>query len=375
VLNGYHLSLLIGPVETSPVPEEVIDSLTSVSIKESAGERSGFSLTFTTSKNSRIQRDLLPSGYFEPIATRVQIVVTIGGSPTVLMDGFVSRLAMTPSNDPNKTTFTVTGEDVSLAMDLIDLTGIPYPCMPPELRVLMALGRYPEFGVIPEVVPSIFVDVPIPIDKIPMHQGTDLAYIKYLAGETGYVFYVTPGPVLGMNQAYWGPEIRWGEVQPALSINLDDVSNLDSLSFSFDGLSGTIYAMMAQIPSLCASIPIPLPPFSVLRPPLSAVPAIPHKIEILSGTNNEGPIRAAMLGLARAAQKGDALTGNGAADVLRTGRLVRARQLVDIRGAGLACDGTYYVTSVSHDIKRGSFKQSFTVVREGLVPLEERVQT
>ena len=37
-------------------------------------------------------------------------------------------------------------------------------------------------------------------------------------------------------------------------------------------------------------------------------------------------------------------------------------------------DGYYYVTSVSHDIKRGSYKQSFSVAREGLVPIQQTVQ-
>ena len=39
-----------------------------------------------------------------------------------------------------------------------------------------------------------------------------------------------------------------------------------------------------------------------------------------------------------------------------------------VRGAGLAYDGLYYVKSVSHDIQRGSYKQSFQLARNGLFP-------
>ncbi|HET9991774.1 MAG TPA: hypothetical protein VFQ65_24765, partial [Kofleriaceae bacterium] len=60
--------------------------------------------------------------------------------------------------------------------------------------------------------------------------------------------------------------------------------------------------------------------------------------------------------------------------VERYGQILRARNLVGIRGAGIAFDGYYYVTSVSHDIKRGDYKQSFTVAREGLVPTTNTVQ-
>jgi hypothetical protein len=40
-----------------------------------------------------------------------------------------------------------------------------------------------------------------------------------------------------------------------------------------------------------------------------------------------------------------------------------------VRGAGPAYDGLYYVRTVTHNIKRGEFKQSFTLSRDGLVSL------
>jgi len=40
---------------------------------------------------------------------------------------------------------------------------------------------------------------------------------------------------------------------------------------------------------------------------------------------------------------------------------------VGVRGAGDAFNGLYYVTSVTHQIKRGSYSQSFTLARNGLL--------
>ena len=48
----------------------------------------------------------------------------------------------------------------------------------------------------------------------------------------------------------------------------------------------------------------------------------------------------------------------------RYGGVLQARQLVGVRGAGPAFDGLYYVKSVTHKIKRGSYKQSFTLDSE-----------
>jgi hypothetical protein len=73
-----------------------------------------------------------------------------------------------------------------------------------------------------------------------------------------------------------------------------------------------------------------------------------------------------MRGLAYAAQHGDSVFGNGTLDVAKYGRILKSRQLVGVRGAGLPYDGLYYVRNVTHDIQRGAYKQSFGLARNGL---------
>jgi hypothetical protein len=55
------------------------------------------------------------------------------------------------------------------------------------------------------------------------------------------------------------------------------------------------------------------------------------------------------------------VTGSGSLNVVRYGRVLKSRQLVGVRGAGTAFDGLYYVNSVTHTIKRGEYKQSFSL--------------
>ena len=69
----------------------------------------------------------------------------------------------------------------------------------------------------------------------------------------------------------------------------------------------------------------------------------------------------------------DAISGNGTLDVMRYGRVLRSRMLVGVRGAGLAYDGLYYVNSVTHNIKRGEYKQNFSLSRDGLISNTPRV--
>src|SRR5579871_5354861 len=121
MLNGVHLSLLIGPVLPIPAPKSVVDALLSVKVT-SGKDKSGFQITFGVSKNSDLLTTLLPAGFFDPMTTRVILIVTIGGTPNVIMDGMVTQQELAPSNEPGQSTLTITGEDLSVLMDVVDMS-------------------------------------------------------------------------------------------------------------------------------------------------------------------------------------------------------------------------------------------------------------
>jgi hypothetical protein len=375
MLKGFYLTLLIGPVIPVPVPQSVLDALTGVQITNTAepGVASGFQLTFTLSTQSPLHTIFLLSGGSQLPIMRVILVVTVNGIPDVLIDGVITKQDVSPGNDPGHSTLTLTGVDLTALMNLIDFSGIPYPAMPAEARVLLILAKYLMFGIVPLVIPSIMIDVPIPVDRIPRHKGTDLQYVNQLANEVGYVFYISPGPVPGTNIAYWGPEIKVGVPQPALNINMDAHSNVESLSFSFDTEHKTLPVIFIVNQLTHAPIPIPIPDITPLNPPLGLIPPIPKKIEFMSETAKLTPIQAVLIGLTKAARSSDAVTGTGSLDVLRYGRILKARQLVGVRGVGTAFDGLYFVKSVTHNIKHGEYKQSFTLTRNGLISTVPKV--
>lgn len=365
--NPIHLTLMIGPAVPLPVPPEVLDALVSVQVTTSASDASGFQLQFTINNRSPLQTLFLLSGGSPVPLMRVIIVVTINGAANVLMDGVTTNHELTPGADPGHSTLTVTGKDLTQVMDYLDFSGIPYPAMPNEARVLLILAKYAVLGVVPMVLPSVLVDIPIPTKEIPRHKGKDLAYVKSLADEVGYVFYLDPGPAPGMSIAYWGPEIKVGAPQPALNINMDAYTNVESLTFHFNADSKSLPVVFVQNPETKVPIPIPIPDITPLNPPLGLIPPIPKNIDPITDTAKYSPVRGAMIGLAKASRSADGVTGTGSLDVLRYGRALKARSLVGVRGAGMAFDGLYYVKSVTHHIKRGEYKQNFTLGRNGLV--------
>lgn len=372
MVKGIHTSLFMGPAVPIPVPQAVIEALTDIQITTSAGQASGFQLTFTLSSKSVLNTLLLMIGEVGPIV-RVIIIVTVNGTPHVMMDGVITNHEVSPNVEQGQSALTLTGEDLTRVMDLFDFTGIPYPAMPPEARVALIVAKYAFLGIIPMVIPSVLIDLPIPVERIPTHQGKDLAYIKQLADEVGYVFYLDPGPAPGTSIAYWGPEIKIGRPQPALNVNMNAHTNVESSSFNYDSTRATIPVIYIQEQATKAPIPIPIPDISPINPPLGFIPPFKAKLDYLTHTAKYSPIRAAAIGLATAAKSSEAVSGSGTLDVLRYGRILKARQLVGVRGAGQAFDGLYYVRSVTHRIKRGEYKQSFELTRNGLVSTVPRV--
>ena len=362
-----YLTMLAGPVAAVPVPKPLIDALTSVEVTETATGRSGFQLTFTLADNSILQTlFLLAAGAPIPVL-RVILVVTFGGLPQVLMDGVIEHHEVVPDTAHGSAKLVVTGHDISSLMDLIDFSGLPYPGMPPDVRVLTILGKYAAFGVIPEVIPVAVPDIDVPVERIPTQKKTDFAYIKELADDAGYVFYVTPGPLPGMNQAYWGPQVRIGTPQTALNINMDSWTNVESLNFRYEPQSSVLPIVFLQEPTTKAVLPIPIPPVTPFNPPLGLAVPIPQKIEPLNDTAKRSPGQALMLGMAKAVANADVVTGDGTLDVLRYGQILRARSLVGVRGAGIAFDGMHYVESATHRLKQAEYKQSFTLKRNALI--------
>jgi len=366
MLGGVNLQLLIGPVPIA-APREAVESLTSVKVEAGAGEaQAGFELTFDLPARSPLRTLFLLTGGGALPLMRVVLAVQINGRAESVIDGVTTNVETTPG-EGGVSQLVVKGKDMSALMDVIELTGLPYPAMPPAVRVLLVLAKYAAFGVIPLVIPSIVEDLPIPIQRIPQQRGSDYAYVKQLAQQCGYVFYMEPGPAVGTSKAYWGPEIRVGEPQPALTVNMDALSNVERLSFNFDKERKTLPIVYIQEPLSKAPIPIPIPDVSPLNPPLGLVPPLPPKIVQLDDTAQMSPLGAVMTGLAYASQHSDSVFGNGTLDVAKYGRLLKSRQLVGVRGAGLPFDGLYFVKSVSHDLRRGQYKQSFQLARNALV--------
>jgi hypothetical protein len=295
----------------------------------------------------------------------VVLLVAFGGPPKVLMDGVITHRELMPGDLPGHGTLTITGEDVSVMMDLEEKNA-EHPAQAENVIATLLIGSYPTYGLIPQVIPPSSIDSPTPVERVPVQRGTDLAYLNQMAVRFGFVCYVIPGPVPMTNTVYWGPPVRSGPPQPALTVDMGADTNVERISFRANGLAPTKVRGVVQDPSSNQAVTVSSS--ASLRTPLSARPdwqALPATRTTLtygSGlTASEAQARAQ--GTVDAST--DSVTATGTLDALRYGDLLTARGLVGLRGAGWTHDGLWYVQQVTHQIKRGEYTQAFTLTRDG----------
>jgi hypothetical protein len=407
MLLGIHLGLLIGPSVAVVPPVDITDALSGATVTQNDRGRSGFQLTFEVGRSGPV--DMLDYGLLlNPLLrpfNRVVLTVAFSLVPEVIMDGVITNVQLVPSNEPGASVLTVTGEDVSVMMDMKQET-FPWPAMSADNIVRLIVAKYAQYGILPtQVSPALFPSPPVPTERVPVQTMSDYQYVQFLAARQGYVFYVEPGPLPNANVAYWGPPKRAGLPQKALTIAAGPDSNIQSISFNYNALAPTTVKGHIQDSRTNVAVPVlaPVP----ARVPLSAMPAAlvnqPNvRQSLLPATREQAEEQESMSrtgsgdaagrsyaharaaagldaaeAMARAQATVDASTDNvvtatGELDAVEYGAVLKARDLVGVRGVGFTYGGNYYVQSVTHTIKEGEYKQKFTLAREGtgaLLPL------
>jgi len=360
-MHGIRLQLLLGqPDVPMPAPYQVVDALASLQVTNNDRQRDAFQMTFNLGRDSLLEYGLLRSGVLD-VPNRVIIMVIFGGLPQVLIDGIITDHQVIPSNEAGRTQLRVTGEDISVKLSFEDQNAT-YPHQKDSDIVKKILA---DAGFIPDVKETN--DTPSDKERIPTQQGNNLNYIRRLARRNGFVFFVEPTGVPGLNTAYWGPEKREGQPQPALSMNMGPQTNVDTpINFHFNAL-GPSEAEVSIIDPF-TKLAIQLPALSAFLPSLTSSPTKPLRKTFSRDTANLTLAQALLKLFTSSSETSDVIQADGVVDAVRYGRALRARRLVDVRGAGQSYNGTYYVTQVVHDITRlptGDYKQRFTLTRDG----------
>lgn len=372
-MRGISMNLLIGPSPVAlPMPIDAMEAIEELEVKLCDKGPSGFKLVLRAGRNGPM--DLLETPFVNnpSFAEQARLIVTIifDVRPTVIFDGLVSKRHILPGDRPNEGWLVLLGHDLSFEMDR-EVEPKEHPAMDETAIATRIAAAYAKFGMVPKVTPPKSIDQPLPVERTPQQRCSDWAYLQQMAKRHGYETYVDPGPLPGTNQLYWGPSVQSKVQQRTIRVNVGPASDAFDVNVShsaeelttvetevLDSTSGKKMPVKAMIPS---------------RTPLGAVPEGVRRM----GKTRKETIETSGLSFAQAMARAQARVDESAGDVLCvTGTLdsakynaaLKARDNVDLSGAGTKFDGTYKVAEVRHRIKPGSYTQHFVLTRSELGP-------
>ena len=137
-LLGIHLTLLIGPTVPVPAPLMLMEALQSVEVTHTDQRNSVFEITFQMGRSGpqdMLDYPLLSIPLLKPF-NRVILIVTFNATPRVLMDGIITNHQLSPSEDPGASTLTITGDDISVMMDMEERP-VEHPAQDDHIRDLI----------------------------------------------------------------------------------------------------------------------------------------------------------------------------------------------------------------------------------------------
>jgi hypothetical protein len=361
-ISRIELALRIGDGWPDPAPAALMRALRKVEVTQKDEAPSGFQLSFLAEADGDGDFTAVSDELLQPFS-RVLVRVGVDGVPTTLIDGYITHQQYMPSNGPGDSTFVVTGEDISVKMDLLELSR-EFPAFADAVTVAEVLAPYLVLGIVPEIVPSLTSI--IPLEFVPQQDGTDRCVLKLLAQQNGHVFYVTPTDVPFLNVAYWGPPQRWGSPSAIIDVAVGAASTADGLQAEYDALA--------------PYLPLPVLTTQSMRfPALASQPAlgpgtflgldVKHQ---LWRQDSYDPVRANLKAQAMTDASTDAVvTVSCDVSPVRLGTVVTAPGLVGVRGTGDSYDGLYYLKSATHTInllhdEQWNYTQSLVMTREGV---------
>ena len=371
-IPSVQLGLRIGPLLPGPAPAELMQALQSVEVTQTDSAPCTFRLTFYVDPSNPV-----PVGSNPLFASfnRVMLRVSVGGSVATLIDGFVTSFQYGPGDAPGAATLVVAGEDLSVAMDRVDISR-GFPGFDDDAIAVEVLAPYLVLGLVPVI--GIGLDPLVPYDHVPQQAGTDRQTIQQVAQRNGFVFYVTPTPVPFVNTAYWGPPLRAGSIQAVLDPG-GPWSNVDSLQFDHNPLAPTAYFGAVMETTIDPNEPVPVvTTISTRIPPLATDPAL-SPLTFAGPSVRKELWRDQELDPVAAQATAQALTNLSTDSVVsatcelspaRLGTVVQAPGLVGVRNATPRYDGLYYLKSAAHRLSCGAggswdYRQTLALEREG----------
>lgn len=366
--TNVRLELKIGNKETRPVPAHVVAAIESLEIRQGDDGPSSWQIVFKIGRISR--EDVSDFSLFRDetikLFNRIVMILHLYSETKVLMDGLITQIQMQPSDEPGASRLTVSGEDIGVHMDFEEKQrSFHDKTLKSIISEIVSEYSWADID-LDSADKNLLESQPDPV----LNQNkTDRAFLAEQANSNGYVFFIRPTDT-EKNKVYWGKRLRLsGQHQTIpLSCQFGAFSNVETISFSYGGMQA--FTMSGEILERDGQTTVINPKESnalTFTPTLANEVAI-RKTKLLRRTN-EMSVEKARAALQAEIDNAAAniVTASGTLDTSRYGAVLEAGVIVAVRGVGKTFNGKYYVKSVTHSIKSGSYKQQFTLERDGVI--------
>jgi phage protein D len=293
---------------------------------------------------------------------RLTVTVTVGsGQAETLLHGHVVETRAELSSQPGHSVLRVVAMDPSVLMSLEE----KIRAWPDMTDADIADSVFSEYGFTAKVEatqPARQDD-----DAPTLQRGSDIQFLRRLAGRNGYECFVEVEPASGAVEGHFHlPKVE-ATPQGVLSVNLGSATNVDRFAARFD--------MLGPVTVDASSLDAEDDDEQQVQVDRAALPALgkaevgpeerPRKV-LLSGTGLAQAGELQTYAQAVADESAWALTADGELDTALYGGVLRAKRPVLVRGAGQRLSGTWYVERVLHTFTADGYTQRFTLRRNAL---------
>jgi phage protein D len=301
---------------------------------------------------------------------RVTVTVKVGKHTDVLLDGYISDIYITTTDQTAtlKATFTVV--DASYVMGLRPRCKV-WPAGTTYEQIAQQIITQPPYKLTAVIEPNPPAADASAEPRSVTQRGTDLDFLRELARRRGYEFYV-----MGAT-AYFRKPVLTGARQKAIVSNFGNKTNCESLQIFVSG-SAPAKAIGARIDPHTGEIVTQKEPSNgSLLPALGATTPTAN-----SSVSEDGPVPPPVVVVKRtpAFSKEELkaylqgvlirsaffLKAQGTLNALRYGAILRTRKVVSIFGFGKTYSGHYYVRKVTHMLTPRTYYMEFEAFRNAM---------
>ena len=380
MLGGVTYTVFIG-LPPLPLPPPLLNVLQKIEVETSTEMASVFRLRFGMARTDFGDWDVIMPQYeellFRPL-TPVQIRVKVGIEiPKAVINGYITHQQVLYDDEGGASAMEISGMDATMLMNLQEKQ-IPWPQPTDETIAAAVFGQY-------KILPIVSPTFPSKLDPTErtVQRGTDIRFLRRLAQRNGFECFVQPQAQSGVDFGYFGPPNNIpGMHEAVLNVKMGAETNVSEFKIRYDMVKPTM-AVSAGIDVTTRALNVAL---SVLPPATISPTGGLYPVGVPMGVQ-EATLRAlggvhpppivlpaqtgqmTVPGLTAATQ---AITNRSSWAVVAEGTLgadvgvLYVGATVNIRGAGLAFNGAYYVTRVSHTFDCGAYTQKFEARRNAI---------